>query len=183
MNTNNKIILAVLLVVFACVWRVLGVYNFSPIAATALFAGAIYGRKPLAFLLPLVVLFVSDFAVNTLLYNKANPFAYYMQWEALTVYPTYVLIALIGNWVGTNGKYLRVPVGALASSVLFFFVTNTAAWASDSMYTKDFAGLLNSYTLALPFVKNTFIGDMVFSTLFFGAYYLAQSLVTAKEKI
>lgn len=183
LNSKNKLVLALLLVVFACLWRVLGVYNFSPIAATALFAGALFGRKAIAFILPLVVLFVSDLLVNTLVYHNANPFEYYFKWEALSVYPTYIIITLIGTWVGLNGKYARVPVGAISSSALFFVVTNTAAWASDSMYTKNLAGLVESYTLALPFAQNTFLGDMVFSVFFFGSFYLAQNLAPAKQKI
>jgi len=183
LNFNNKLVLALLLVVFACLWRVLGVYNFSPIAATALFSGALFGRKAMAFILPLVVLFVSDLLVNTFVYQMPNPFAYFFKWEALSVYPTYIVITLIGGWVGLKGKYARVPMGAITSSALFFVVTNTAAWASDSMYTKNIAGLIESYTLALPFVQNTFWGDMVFAIFFFGSYYLAQNLAPAKQKI
>lgn len=183
MTSNNKLILAALLVVFACVWRVLGLYNFSPIAATALFAGALFGRKSYAFILPLIVQFVSDMLVNVLVYKMADPFMYFFRWEALSVYPMYIFITLIGSWVGLNGKFLRVPVGAVASSVLFFVVTNTAAWVSDTQYTKDMAGLALSFDKALPFAQGTFVGDMVFSIFFFGSYYLAQSLSTAKQKI
>lgn len=183
MTSNNKFILAALLVVFACAWRVLGIYNFSPIAATALFAGALFGRKSWAFVLPLMVQFVSDILVNTIVYQMANPFEYFFRWEALSVYPTYIFITLIGSWVGLNGKYARVPVGAISSSLLFFVVTNTAAWMSDAMYPKTLTGLNMSYTAAIPFMSNTFVGDMLFSVFFFGSFYLAQSLTVAKQKI
>jgi hypothetical protein len=180
---HNKFLFALLLVVLASSIRMLTIYNFSPIAAVALFSGALFGRKYIAFIFPLVVQFVSDILVNTYVYNMPNPFEYFFKWEALFVYPCYIAIALLGMWVGTNGKYARVPVGALASTALFFIVTNFGAWLSEPMYTKDFAGLVSSYTLALPFVKNSFIGDALFSAFFFGAFYVAQRFtVTAKVK-
>lgn len=180
---HNKFLFALLLVVLASSIRMLTIYNFSPIAAVALFSGALFGRRYIAFIFPLVVQFVSDILVNTYVYNMPNPFEYFFKWEALFVYPCYIAITLLGTWVGTNGKFVRVPVGALASTALFFVVTNFGAWLSEPMYTKDLAGLVSSYTLALPFIKNSLIGDVVFSAFFFGAFYVAQRFtVTAKAK-
>lgn len=179
---TNKFLFAFFLVALACSLRVLKVYNFSPIAATALFSGALFGRKYIAFVFPLVVQFVSDILVNTVVYHMEDPFLYFFKWEALFVYPTYILITLLGTWVGTNGKYVRVPVGALASTALFFVVTNFGAWLSEPMYTKDLSGLISSYTLALPFVQNSLLGDVLFSAFFFGSYYLANRTVLASNK-
>lgn len=180
---QNKFLFALLLVALACTLRVLKIYNFSPIAATALFSGALFGRKYIAFIFPLVVQFVSDILVNTYVYNMAEPLAYFGRWEALFVYPCYLVITLIGIWVGTNGKLARVPVGALSSTALFFIVTNFGAWLSEPMYTKDLAGLASSYIAALPFVQNTMVGDLLFSTIFFCSFYLAQRVyVSAKVK-
>ena len=36
-----------------------------------------------------------------------------------------------------------------------------------------FLGLMLSYTLGLPFFRNTFTGDLMYTGVFFGAYELA----------
>ena len=171
---QNKLVFAFLLVALACTLRVLQIYNLSPIAATALFSGALFGRKYIAFIFPLAMQFVSDVLVNTLVYNMANPFEYFFHWQALFVYPCYIAIVALGMWVGTDGKYARVPLGAITSSTLFFLVTNFGAWLSEPLYSKDLIGLNASYIAALPFVQNTYVGDLLFSSVFFGAYYVAQ---------
>src|SRR5262245_35392811 len=48
----------------------------------------------------------------------------------------------------------------LASSVTFFLTTNFAVWAFEGIYSHDLAGLTACYVAALPFFKNTIIGDL-----------------------
>ena len=49
-------------------------------------------------------------------------------------------------------------------------VTNYAVWQFSPWYEKSLAGLLESYTLALPFFRNTLLGDLFYSAVLFGAY-------------
>jgi hypothetical protein len=82
-------------------------------------------------------------------------------------------------------KWYSVPTASLISSLAFFLITNFAVWAFFSWYPHTFAGLVSCFTLALPFFRNTLLGDLVYSGIFFGAYelmlFLAAKRVTAKE--
>ena len=45
---------------------------------------------------------------------------------------------------------------------------------TNTMYPKTSEGLLACYTAAIPFFWNTMAGDLVFTGLLFGGYYLIQ---------
>ena len=72
-------------------------------------------------------------------------------------------------------------VGALGASVIFFVVTNAAVWAFTPLYAHTLAGLMQSYTMAIPFFKNSLAGDLGYTAVLFGAmelfrYRLTQSV-------
>lgn len=80
----------------------------------------------------------------------------------LSVYFAVGSSALVGKLVQSNQKafglplYAGVPLGAIASTALFFLITNFASWLDPQMpYAKTGSGLLECYFAALPFTKNT----------------------------
>src|SRR5256885_7943044 len=113
MTANYSRILALLsaIVLAAALRLVPHPPNFTPIGAMALFSGAYLGRRGLAFVAPLGALLLSDFVLG---------FYHGMA----TVYFSVVLIVLIGWWLSTRRSFWRVGTAALASSVLFYTVTN-----------------------------------------------------------
>ncbi len=136
--------------------------NFTPIAATALFGGT-YLNKKYAFIVPLVAMFLSDIFLG---FHGTMPY----------VYGSFILTGVIGLWL-KNHKNARNIVGAtLLSSVLFFLITNFGVWATG-WYPKTLSGLMQSYTMGLPFFRNTVLGDLCYTGVFFGAYELAQLLI------
>ncbi|MBI3109906.1 hypothetical protein HYZ06_02585 [Candidatus Daviesbacteria bacterium] len=135
--------------------------NFSPITALALFGGA-YLPKKFAFL-PLLALLISDFFIG------------FYGIDMLYVYGSFGLVGLIGLWLKNNKKPILVISSALSSSVLFFLITNFGVWAPpNNWYPYTFAGLMQSYTLAIPFFRNTLLGDLVWTVSLFGGYELVQ---------
>ena len=72
-----------------------------------------------------------------------------------------------------SSKAGHVILGSLLSSLVFFLVTNLPFWYADlSLYSLDLKGTITSYTMALPFFKNQIAGDLFFSGMIFGSYYL-----------
>ncbi len=65
--------------------------------------------------------------------------------------------------------------------MLFFLITNFGVWLHTGLYAKTWGGLVQSYTLALPFFRNTLLGDLGFVGLLFGAYELAALTVRRRE--
>ena len=51
-----------------------------------------------------------------------------------------------------------------------FVATNLAVWAFGTMYPLNIAGLAESYVAAIPFFRNTLLGDMFYVTVLVGGY-------------
>jgi len=72
-----------------------------------------------------------------------------------------------------------VTIAALASSVLFFLVTNLGVWVTGTLYPKSWAGLAAAYLAALPFFRNTVLGDLSYVALLFGGFALLERYLPA----
>jgi hypothetical protein len=139
--------------------------NVAPITALALF-GAVFLPKRFAFIIPLAAVFLSDLFIG--FYGMTMFF----------VYGSFILSGLIGLYIRTRKSVRMVIGGSLLSSLLFFLITNFGVWINPiSFYSKNIEGLLLCYTAALPFFRNTLLGDLFFSGLFFGGYKLLHILI------
>ena len=135
--------------------------NFSPITAMALFGGAYFSKRSLAFIVPLVALFLSDLVLG------------FYQGMAF-VYGSFALIVCIGLWLRSRRRLLPVTGAALASSLLFFIITNFGDWVAGLMYPRTLTGLGACYTAAIPFFQNTVASDLFFAALLFGGFALVE---------
>lgn len=143
--------------------------NFTPIAAMALFGGAYIKKKHLAFLIPFAALLISDLFLG------------FHKWM-FAVYISFALVVMMGTWLKGRVKTGSVLLATVGSSLLFFIITNFAVWLGSPFYPQNMAGLIESYTLAIPFLNNGILGDLFFSTVFFGGFYLAQQRVPALKE-
>ncbi len=135
--------------------------NFTPIAAMALFGGAYIKKKHLAFLVPIAALLISDLFLG------------FHKWM-IAVYVSFALVVGIGMLLRNRVRTGSVLLATVSASLLFFLITNFAVWIGSPFYPQNMAGLLESYTLAIPFLNNGIMGDLFFSTVFFGGFYLVQ---------
>jgi hypothetical protein len=150
------------------VWRVfVEIPNFTPIMAVALFGGAYLGRKHLAFILPLLVLLVSDLIIG--LHNTM-----------IFVYLGFALAVGLGILIRRNLNFWTIFGGALASAVFFFLFTNFGVWMSGTFgYPMNFAGLMESYIAAIPFFRTQLISTLAFSGVLFGVYSFIKNYTRA----
>ncbi len=126
--------------------------NLAPIGALALFSGAnLTGIS--AFIFPLSVMFLSDLVLG---FHSTMPY----------VYLSFFIIVFIGRGIKKNNFY-KLAFSSLVSSIVFFIITNFGMWISTAMYSKNLNGLTTCYVFALPFFKNTIMGDLFYSLLFF----------------
>ena len=140
--------------------------NFTPVAAIALFSGT-YLNKRYAFLVPLILMIVSDIIIG--LHNVIA-----FTWVA------FALITLMGLWIRENKSGLRIIISSLAASLLFFVVSNFGVWCMG-WYPADLQGFLTCYIMALPFLRDFTTATLVYSVVFFGIYELVASLVKDKK--
>jgi hypothetical protein len=143
--------------------------NFTPIAAIALFGGAYLGRNYLAFLIPLAAMFVSDLILG-------------FHMSMIAVYASFCATVVIGILISRKPRLLNVALASLGSTILFFLVTNFAAWLGSPMYPQTFAGLMESYAAGLVFLNdgngvsffmNSLLGDLFYNAVLFGSFALA----------
>jgi hypothetical protein len=162
--------LAVLLVILGTIMRLVPhAANFAPIGAIALFGG-VYLNRRYALILPIAALALSDAVIG---FDSLE--------SRLTVYGSFLLVGLVGLLVRKNRNFLSVAAGAVSGSIIFYLVTNFALFYPPTMYAHNISGVLDSYYMALPFFRNTLLGDVFYTGLLFGLYEMV--IYIAKHKL
>jgi hypothetical protein len=169
---NKKLIIPLLLIILGLSARLLPhAPNFTPIFAIAMF-GALYLPKKYALVLPLVAMFVSDIFIG------------FYSWQImLAVYGSFLFAGVFGLAIRKKKNFFSVISVTLLSSVFFFIITNTAVWAFGTMYTPNLSGLFQSYTMAIPFFKNSLLGNLFYVGILVGGYEFAKTLATKANRI
>lgn len=153
-----NLVTSILLILFAAFSRLIPhPANFTAVAAIALFSGT-YMNKKYMFVIPLAAMLISDLILG---------FHSTMIW----VYGSFLLIYLVGIWLRSHKKVGFIAGATLFSSVLFFIVTNFGMWLTG-YYGLTFNGLVQCYTLAIPFFRNSLAGDLLYVAVMFGIYEL-----------
>ena len=161
MNKPRSTVLSGMILAAAAARLVPHAPNFTPIAAIALFGGAHFADKRLAFGVPLAALLLSDLVLG---------FYHGMA----VVYGSFALIVGLGLWLRSRRTIWPIAGAALVSSLLFFLVTNFGVWVAGSLYPQTLSGLGACYVAAIPFFRNTLGGDLFFSAVLFGGFALAE---------
>jgi len=136
--------------------------NFAPIGALAVFAGA-YLRDRRSIFIVLAAMFISDIIIG-----------FYHPMIMLSVYGGFTIMYFISRYTLRSVNFARVLSTTLTGSILFYVVTNFAVWAFGTMYPHNLSGLLASYTMALPFFRNSLAGDLFYTGALFSAVELAK---------
>src|SRR3954453_3744106 len=150
------------------VWHLPGV---SPGAASALFAGMILRRRPLALVVPLAAMPIGDAILG------------FYHWQVMAVVYAALTLPAVAGMLARRVRAFRVVVPTvLACSLIFFVTTNFAVWAWSGIYSADMAGLIRCYKMGLPFLKYTMAGDLFWAAALFGGAWLVQRL-TARTSV
>ena len=177
-SSKNNFYFVIALILIAAFARIIPHYpNFTPLCAIALFGGKYFYNKYLAYLLPLLALWISDILINNfILNNYFDGFTLFYSgfyWQ----YGSFILITLIGRKTLKNISFLRLLGISISSSLLFFIISNFGVWISSSFYSMDIFGLVACYVAAIPFYYGTLSGTIFYSFFLFGSYeFLSRKL-------
>ena len=141
-------------------------WNATPVMAIALFGGT-YLSKRLAIVLPLAIVALSDILIG---WHDTIPFTW----------GVFVLTGMIAWWIRPRPSAARVLISSLAGSGLFFVITNFGVWVTQNLYPKTVDGLWQCYVAAVPFFRNTLLGDLLYVGVLFGGYAAATSLLLTR---
>lgn len=176
----------VLMFVFALTrWPGLLPPNFSAAYALAFCAGVYFGGG-MAWFLPLGTLFLSDLFL-------CLHYEYPLQTYQIFNYLAYLIIIGTGRCIGEKASMARLLLGTMFGAVMFYLITNSAAWFFNPFknpeYTKDLDGwivALTKGTANFPqtweFLRNTLMSSALFTALFAGTMKLSQAFEDAKSR-
>lgn len=160
LRRRPEVLLAYGLIVLGAVARLVPhPANATPLMAIALFGGT-YLAKRWAILLPLMTVALSDLLIG---WHNTIPFT----WGA------FLLTGTLAWWIRRRPTPARILAASVAGSLVFFLVTNFGVWAVGGLYPSTVPGLWQCYVAAIPFFRQTLMGDLVYVTAIFGTFALA----------
>ena len=168
MSKNNYWLIIAIICLAALSRLVKHPFNFTPIIAMSIFSGY-YLKKWWGVLIPLLAMVASDYFLG-----------FYELPLMLSVYAGIACSYFLSLTILKEIKWHRVLGTSLLSSVIFFIVTNFTLWQATIWYPHTWAGLVDCFTLAVPFFRNSLAGDLIYTTIFFLAYKFANDYVLAK---
>lgn len=146
--------------------------NFAPIGALGIFAGLYAHNWKQGIALPLMARFITDALIG-----------FFSPGVMVAVYASTIGGVILGRWTRSKKTVWTVGGATIAGAVLFFIVTNAAVWLFDGIYPMNMHGLIESYTMALPFFRNSLLGDVFYVTVLVGSYEIILKLKTKNLKL
>lgn len=129
-----------------------GLYNVEPFTVMSLLAGAMLGGG-YALTVPLSMVALSDMVIG-------NTPIMIFTWSAWAVIG--VLGMVLRKRKSPTARFsLELTGMGIVASLFFYLWTNFGVWLIDGIYAHTFAGLLQSYIMGLPFLKNDIYGNLV----------------------
>jgi len=164
----------ILLIIIASLYRIMPdrPYGFAPQIAMAIFGGAIIKNKGMAFLLPLLSMFVSDALYEVLYRNGVGHMPGFYEGQIVN-YILFGVMTVFGFLI-TKLSFKRIFAASLAAPTTYFLLSNFLVWMGGGglQRPKTFKGLLMSYADGLPFYLWSIAATLIFSAVLFGGYYL-----------
>lgn len=169
-----------LLLVFALSrWPGLMPANFSA-AYAIVFCAGLYVPGVAGWIIPLAVLAGTDLLISLVFYPQ------YFSWTRFVLVQSpnciaYAGLIALGRSVGRRRPWWLLTCGGMIGAVLFYLVTNTAAWLILP-YAKTWAGWIQALTTGMPghaqtweFFRNTLSSGGLFTGLFVGAMKMSEA--------
>lgn len=144
--------------------------NFTPVGAVSLFGGAYFTDKKKAYLVSLLVLFVSDLGINYLYFHK---FVWFYG-SAIWTYISFAAMVFIGTKIPKINAG-NVVLASLAAVLVHWLLTDINPWLYGTMYSKGLIGYFESLFAAIPFERSLLMGNLVYGFVLFGGFELAKS--------
>ena len=160
---SPRFLILTILIILAALTRALPlliphIWNFTAIGALAIFSGAQFSNKSLAFIMPLAAMALSDLFIG-------NGFS-------LVVYTAFIAMVICGFFIRKKVNAGNVVLSSVAGALIFFLITNFAFLYPTTLYPHNLSGIIASYIAALPFLNNMVVGNLVYSVILFGSFYL-----------
>lgn len=144
--------------------------NFTPVGAVSLFGGAYFTDKKKAYLVPLLVLFVSDLGINYLYFHK---FVWFYS-GSIWIYVSFALMVYIGTKL-PKINVINVILASFAAVLVHWLLTDINPWLYGNLYDKSSIGYFQSLFAAIPFERSLMLGNLIYGFILYGGFELAKT--------
>lgn len=157
-NHKIRFLIAVTLITIGVVGRLVRInylpelYNVEPFTAMSLLAGSMLAGG-YALTVPLSMIAISDMIIG----NTPIMFFTWSAWAVIGL----MGLALKKRKTPTAGFALWLTGMGAVSTLFFYLWTNFGVWLIDGIYPRTFDGLIRSYVMGLPFLRNQLFGNMI----------------------
>jgi len=149
-----KLLVAISLIAFGAIGRIIlkDIPNVETVMVASLLAGSLLGGA-YTVIVPLSIVALTDIYIG-------NDLILIFTWSA------WAMIGFFGWLVrkkrGYSYKFILSLTGmGIAASLFFYLYTNFGVWLLWDMYPHNFAGLVQCYIMALPFLRNNLVSDFI----------------------
>lgn len=178
--TNFSFILTIGLIFLGIYYRLIPhPPNFSPLIPITVLSGFILARKYnpfIAFVIPLIILFSTDLILG---FYKSILFVY------ISFFLSSVFSFIYSSFVNFEKKIntiIHANISSLINNIWFFIFSNFGVWLTTNMYSKNLKGLTECYIMAIPFLKNSLLASIIFTTLIFAIYYFVIERIEVSQE-
>lgn len=140
--------------------------NYSPVAAMALFGGASFRGYARSFIIPVLVLLISDIVLYNTIYDTYGSSFLYEGWY--WVYGAFVLMALAGKLIARNRSVASITAAIFVSVFIHWIVTDLGVWIGSTVYPQTWAGFMACLAAAVPFELRLLAATVLYSAIMFG---------------
>lgn len=180
---SNMMFVVLVLLAFALTrWPGVMPQNFSAAYGLIFCAGVFHKRIP--WWSVALVLLLTDVLKNVF-YYQTDAFNDYM----LANYGAYLGLFLLGRLFSPKNSLPKLVGGGLLGAVLFYLITNTAAWMQNPEYVKNIAGWIQALTVGTSgwpetwkFFSNTLLSGGLFTGFLAAAFRMQQPVESESEE-
>jgi hypothetical protein len=185
MNTKSLqpsfLLTALIVVLFAAV-RVLfpniekGTGGFTFLGAIAVFGGAMFRNKLVAFALPVAIIFLSDLLINRFGYQSDF---FYKGWQY--VYIAFLLMAVASSFIVRKVTFANIVISSIVTTAIHFVFTSVAYAlggglniTTNTVMTGTWNDIVTAHVQAIPFEKPLLYSTLLYSAAMFGVFYFVK---------
>lgn len=144
--------------------------NFSGLGAVAIFSGSYFKNKFSGYVLPMLVLLLSDLGLALMM---GESYVFYPGWYY--TYIAFALMVLAAQILVKKVNVTNVTVATLVGVFIHWIVSDFGMWLGFDTYPKTLAGFWECLVAAIPFELKFLYGTLVYSAIMFMGFEVLKS--------
>ena len=144
--------------------------NFSGLGAVAIFSGSYFKNKFSGYVLPILVLLLSDLGLALMM---GESYVFYPGWYY--TYIAFALMVLAAQIIVKKVNVANVFVATLVGVLIHWIVSDFGMWLGFDTYPKTLLGFWECLVAAIPFELKFLYGTLVYSAIMFMGFEVLKS--------